>query len=350
MRRREFISVLGGALAAWPLATRAQQPERMRRVGVLMSLPQMIPAEDEVVAFHQGLTALGWVEGRNIRIEFRWPGGDVERARAFAKELVGLNPDVLVGRSTPTTAALKQETTASRSFSSTWPNRSDQASSKTWRGPAATSPASRTSRARSGASGCSCSKEVDPHITRVAIIYNPQTAPFAGSFLRSVESAAPLLAVEAIATPVQNNADIESALPRLRAARRRSGRRFLTASRPASRPGRSRRRTITACLPCMPYRAFALGGGSCLTPSTPSRSVPTRHDLCRPHPEGREAVRLPVQLPTKFDMVINLKTARTLGLEVPPTALRPRRRGHRMSEDCMPRPRARSTDRATNGA
>ena len=110
MKRREFIALVGGA-AAWPLAARAQQPERMRRVGVLMSLPQNDPGgQAEVAAFYQGLAALGWVEGRNIRIEFRWPGGDVERARAFAKELVGLNPDVLVGRSTPTTAALKRET------------------------------------------------------------------------------------------------------------------------------------------------------------------------------------------------------------------------------------------------
>ena len=192
MRRREFISVLGGALAAWPLATRAQQPERMRRVGVLMSLPQNDPGgQDEVVAFHQGLAALGWVEGRNIRIEFRWPGGDVERARAFAKELVGLNPDVLVGRSTPTTAALKQETD---SIPIVFVNVAEPVRSgfvENLARPGGNITGFTNFEGSIGGKWLQLLKEVDPHITRVAIIYNPQTAPFAGSFLRSVEFCRP---------------------------------------------------------------------------------------------------------------------------------------------------------------
>ena len=111
MNRREVISLLGGAAAAWSPAAGAQQPEKMRLVGVLMSLAQNDPGgQAEVEAFYQGLAAVGWVEGRNIQIEFRWPGGDIALARILAKELIGLNPDVLVGRSTPTTAALKAET------------------------------------------------------------------------------------------------------------------------------------------------------------------------------------------------------------------------------------------------
>ena len=181
----------------------------------------MIPAAKmKSLAFHQGLMALGWVEGRNIRIEFRWPGGDVERARAFAKELVGLNPDVLVGRSTPTTAALKQETD---SIPIVFVNVAEPVRSgfvENLARPGGNITGFTNFEGSIGGKWLQLLKEVDPHITRVAIIYNPQTAPFASSFLRSVESAAPLLAVEAIATPVQNNADIEIQLDRVCANKR----------------------------------------------------------------------------------------------------------------------------------
>ena len=109
MRRREFVTLVAGAVA-WPLAGRAQQSDRMRRIGVLMNVVQEdAGGPPEVMALRQGLTELGWIEGRNIQVDLRWPGGDIERAQTFAKELVGLRPDVLIGRSTPTTAALKRE-------------------------------------------------------------------------------------------------------------------------------------------------------------------------------------------------------------------------------------------------
>src|SRR5271170_2666076 len=110
MRRREFIAGLAGT-AAWPLAARAEQPNRARRVGVLMNVVQEDPGGPaDVMAFRQGLTELGWIEGRNIDIEYRWPGGDIEHAQTFAKELVGLRPDVLLARTTPEAAALEKET------------------------------------------------------------------------------------------------------------------------------------------------------------------------------------------------------------------------------------------------
>ena len=319
MRRREFISVLGGALAAWPLAARAQQPERMRRIGVLMSLPQNDPGgKDEVAAFHQGLMALGWVEGRNIRIEFRWPGGDVERARAFAKELVGLNPDVLVGRSTPTTAALKQETD---SIPIVFVNVAEPVRSgfvENLARPGGNITGFTNFEGSIGGKWLQLLKEVDPHITRVAIIYNPQTAPFASSFLRSVESAAPLLAVEAIATPVQNNADIESGLT---AFARTSGGGLIAI--PDSFTVEHRDQIISQAannrLPALyANRAFTLAGGLM------SYAVDTRGLFQRSTTyvdrilNGARPSELPVQQPTKFDLVINLKTAKALGLEVPP--------------------------------
>jgi putative ABC transport system substrate-binding protein len=108
--RREIIKLLGGAGAAWPFAARAQQPERMRRIGVLMGVEYDAEGQARIAAFRQGLNDLGWIEDRNLRIEYRWAGGDVDRIRAYAAELAGLMPDLLVGNGTPTLAALRQAT------------------------------------------------------------------------------------------------------------------------------------------------------------------------------------------------------------------------------------------------
>jgi putative ABC transport system substrate-binding protein len=111
MKRREFITLLGGATAAWPLAARAQQPERMRSIGVLMSVKENDPeGKTQLSQFTQGLAEGGWTDGHNLRMEVRWGGGDVNRTRTFAKELVALQPDVILAQGTPGTAALQRET------------------------------------------------------------------------------------------------------------------------------------------------------------------------------------------------------------------------------------------------
>jgi ABC-type uncharacterized transport system substrate-binding protein len=109
MRRREFITLVGGA-AAWPLAARAQQPDRMRRIGVLMSIENDSDGKAQLSGFMQGLAEIGWTDGRNLRMEIRWGGGDINRIRTFAKELVALQPDVILAHGTPVTAALQRET------------------------------------------------------------------------------------------------------------------------------------------------------------------------------------------------------------------------------------------------
>ena len=135
--RREFITLLGGA-AAWPLAARAQQPERMRRVGALMGYPE---AQSELASFLQELQKLGWVEGRNLRIDTRWGRpADPDSMHRFARELVALQPDLILSQSTPTTAALLQETRIIRLFSRLLPIRSAVASSQALRGRAVTPP------------------------------------------------------------------------------------------------------------------------------------------------------------------------------------------------------------------
>ena len=111
IKRRQFITLLGSAAAAWPLAARAQQPERVRRIGVLLSLEESDPeGKAQLSGFTQGLAELGWIEGRNLRMEVRWGGGDVDRIRTFAKDLVALQPDVIVAQGTPVTTALQRET------------------------------------------------------------------------------------------------------------------------------------------------------------------------------------------------------------------------------------------------
>ena len=138
MKRREFITLFGGAAAAWPLAARAQQAERMRRVGVLMSYPE---AQSEFASFMDELRKLGWVDGRNLRIDTRWGiPADPDSMHRFARELVALQPDLILSQSTPTTAALLQETRIIRLFSRLLPIRSAVASSQASRGRAATPP------------------------------------------------------------------------------------------------------------------------------------------------------------------------------------------------------------------
>ena len=291
MRRREFIAGLGSAVA-WPLAARAQQPERVRHVGVLMNVVQEDPGGPaDVMAFRQGLAELGWIEGRNIDIEFRWPGGDIDRVQTFAKELVGLRPDVLIGRSTPTTAALKQETSTIPIIFVNVTEPVEQGFVQSLARPGGNITGFTNFEASIGGKWLQLLKEVDPRIARVAVIYNPQTAPFAGLFLRSVQSAAPTFAVETVAMPIQSDAEIEAALTMF--ARQPSG--GLIAI-PDSFTGQHRDLIIALAAR---YRLPALYAILSSTPSggLMAYAVDTRdHDaargrLCRPHPQGRKAGR-----------------------------------------------------------
>ena len=143
MMRREFITLLGGAAAAWPLAARAQQGERMRRIGVLMTLASDDPeGQTRLVAFVQGLQQLGWTVGRNMRIDTRWAAGDAERIRKYAAELVALSPDVILAAGGPTVDRCNRQPAPCRSCSRSSPTLSAPATSRVWRGRAATPPGS----------------------------------------------------------------------------------------------------------------------------------------------------------------------------------------------------------------
>jgi putative ABC transport system substrate-binding protein len=321
VKRRQFIALVGGA-AAWPLGARAQQPDRPRRIGVLMSLPEGDPGgQAEVDALQQGLRDLGWVEGHNIHIDYRWPGGDIERARALAKEMVALKPEVLVTRSTPATLALKAETSTIPIVfvAVAEPNVSGLVESLGRPGGNITG--FTNFEASLGGKLMELLKQVSPHLKRASFLFNPATAPYAQSYLRSAQTASAALAVEPVASPVQNDADIEAAVTAI--ARAPGGGligipdTFIQQRRDLiiTLVGRYRLPAIYA------NRVWAPSGGLM------SYAVDTLDLLRRAAAyvdgilKGAKPTDLPVQQPTKFELIINLKTAKALGLEIPPTLL-----------------------------
>jgi putative ABC transport system substrate-binding protein len=321
MNRREIMAALGAA-AASPFLALAQPGEQMRRVGVLMSVLQGDPTGvADVAAFRQGLAELGWIEGRNIQLEYRWPGSDVERAQVLAKELVGLKPDALLARSTPTTAALKRETDT---IPIVFVNVAEPIQSgfvQTLARPGGHVTGFTNFEASIGGKWLQLLKEVDPRIVRIAIVYNPQTAPFAALFLRSVQSAAPTFAVQIVDMPVRGDADIEAAMAMF--AREPDG--GLIAIPDSFTVGR--RDAIIAL--ASRHRLPALYSTPSFTPNggLMAYAVDTRDAMQRAAGyidrilKGAKPADLPVQAPAKFELSINLKTAKTLGLNLAPTLL-----------------------------
>ena len=211
MRRREFITLLGGA-AAWPLAARAQQPERMRRIGVLMAFAENDPeVQANITAFRQALQKLGWTDGRNARIDYRWGGADFERIRGYAIELVGLKPDVILVSTALVLQPLRQET---RSIPIVFTQIGEPVQSglvASLAHPGGNITGFTAFEASVWGKSLEVLKEVEPHVARVAVILNPDQAPQAGMW-RAVEAAAPSLGVKATATPVRNAVEIERAI------------------------------------------------------------------------------------------------------------------------------------------
>ncbi|MGA7208191.1 MAG: ABC transporter substrate-binding protein, partial [Pseudolabrys sp.] len=211
MRRREFITLIGGASATWPLAGRAQQPDRMRHIGVLMAHAESDPEfQTYVSAFREGLQKLGWVEGRNIQIDARWAALDAEATQRFAKELVALQPDLIFSSSTPTTVLLLQQTRTipiifaivadpvGSGFVASFPRPGGNATGFT------------TLEPTMAGKWLELLKEIAPRVNRAALLFNPATMPSIENFLSSFNAAAASLAVEAIAAPVRDTSALEA--------------------------------------------------------------------------------------------------------------------------------------------
>jgi putative ABC transport system substrate-binding protein len=215
IRRREFIVTLGGAVAAWPFAARAQQGDRVRRIGVLMPLDENDrERKRQVSAFKQALADLGWTDGRNVRIDLRWGGGDINRIPTLAQELVGLQSDIIVTAATPATVAVQRET---RTIPIVFVNVSDPVASgivARLDRPSGNITGFANLQASMGGKWLELLSEIAPGLRRAAIMFNPDTAPVS-SFMPSFETVARSLKVEPIIAPVRSDSsdvEIETAI------------------------------------------------------------------------------------------------------------------------------------------
>jgi putative ABC transport system substrate-binding protein len=317
MRRREFIALLGGAAAAWPLAAHAQQGGRMRRIGVLMGYAEGdVEGQSYLAAFREGLQKLGWTDGRNIRIDYRWGALDAESLQRFAKELVALQPDLILAQSTPTTAALMQQT---RTIPIVFALVAD---------PVGAGFVASLSRPEGNATGFTnfeptmagkwleLLREVAPRVTRVAFLFHPPTASFAEYFLNSFKAAAASFAVEPIAAPVHDRSELESVV----AAQARESNGGLIAM-PDSFLGAHRAEVISLAdryrLPAVYWlRVFTEDGGLLSYGNDNVDNFRRAASYADRILKGAKPSELPVQAPVKFELVINLKTAKALGLTV----------------------------------
>ena len=323
MRRRDFITGIAGSAAAWPLAARAQQHERIRRIGVLMASVESDQSEQaRFAAFRDGVQKLGWEEGQNFRIDPRWATpGDVKSAQRLATDLVVLQSDLILSHGTPNTAALLQQT---RTIPIVFVHVADPVGS----GFVASLP-----RPGGNVTGFTSLvpmmagkwvellKEIAPRVTRVALLFNPATAPYAEYYLGPFKAAAASFAVEAIATPARDTSELESVLAAQ--AREPNGGvimmpdTFLLAHRAKI--------TVLANLYGLPavyaFRVFTDLGGLLsygIDIRDQFRHAATYADRIL---KGTKPSELPVQAPVKFELVINLKTVKALGLTISPMLL-----------------------------
>jgi putative ABC transport system substrate-binding protein len=324
MRRREFLGVLGSAAAAWPLTVRAQQPNRMRRLGVLSNIGESDPeAQSMVSALHQALRELGWVDARNIEIDHRWAASNPARVAELAKQLVALQPDVLFAHTSVPVIALRKET-------ATIPIVFAQVADPIGSGfitnlahPGGNITGFSSFESSMGGKWVELLKEITPSTTRMAFIFNPKTAPYAstGYFQASFDAAASSLGIKLSANPVDGPRELERAFTSL--GRDRGGSLIVI---PDSFNITHREQIIALAadhrIPAIyPYR-FAVREGGLISYGVDQielfRRAASYVDRVL---KGDKPANLPVQTPTKFESAINAKTARELGLTVPPTLL-----------------------------
>ena len=311
MRRREFITLVGGVAAVWPFAARAQQSVRLRQVAILRS---EVAGDPEGLrnsgALIQGLQALGWTPSQNIRIEQRWAGGSVDAMKALARELVALGPDVIVVISTPVTLAVMQET---HTIPVIFVQNFDPVGSglvKSLVAPGGNITGFTSYEAAMATKWLELLKGVAPQVARVSVMYNPQTAPYADTFLRSIETVS---AIQSIAMPIQDAGTIEKAIE---ASAREINSSLMVLPDVTTTVQEKLIVKLAAQhrLPAIyPWRHFVTAGGlMSYAADLPNlwRRAATYVDLVL---KGEKPANLPVQQPTKFELVINLTTAKAVG-------------------------------------
>ncbi len=321
MKRRDFIT-LAGTAAVWPVAARAQQPERLRRIGVLMPYASGDPEiKSRLAAFYQALEQLGWSEDRNVHIDYRFASGRSDQYLPLAQELLALQPDLIVAVTTPVAATLQRN---SRAIPIVFISVSD---------PIGEGFVASLARPGGNLTGVllyeagivgkwlAMLKEIAPRLTRAALIGNPKTTPF-NYFQRAAEAAAPSLAIELVPTIVNNSeADIKRAIESF-AATPNGGLVVLPDTTTTVR-----RELIVALaaqnrLPAVyPFRLFVDAGGLMAYSTDVLENYPLAAIYVDRILRGAKPADLPVEAPTKYETIVNLKTAKAIGLDVPSTML-----------------------------
>ena len=321
MKRREFLALIGGAAAAWPLAARGQQGERVRRIGVLMSLAADDPeSQARHAAFLQGLQEWGWTAGRNVQIDYRFAAGDAERIRESAAELVALAPDVILATGSPVTAALLQATRTVPIVFAQVPDPVASGFVASLAQPGGNATGFTIYEYGTSAKWLELLKEIAPQVTRAAVLRDPAIASGIGQ-LAAIQGVAPALGVELRPVGVRDAAEIERAVTAF--ARDPNGGLIVLAS-PLSIVQRDLIIALVARyrLPAVYSLRFFIASGGLISygPDSiePYRRAASYVDRIL---KGEKPADLPVQAPTKYELVINLKTAKALGLDVPASLL-----------------------------
>jgi len=320
MNRRQMIAALGGA-AAWPLAAHAQQAERMRRIGVLLPATADDPEfQARVAAFVQGLQQLGWTEGRNVRIDIRWGAGDAERIRRYAAELVALAPDVILAAGGATVGPLFQATRTVPIVFTLTPDPVGAGFVDSLARPGGNVTGFTNFEFGIGVKWLELLKEIAPRVTRAAVLRDPTIPAGIGEF-GAIQAVAPSVGIELRPIDVREAGEIERAVT---AFARSSNNGLIVSSNALASVHRNLIVTLAARhrLPAVyPFRFFVtIGGLASYGPDTidPHHRAAGYVDRIL---KGENPADLPVQAPTKYELVINLKTAKALGLDVPPMLL-----------------------------
>ncbi len=322
MRRREFIVVAGGAALSWPLATRAQQPDRIRLIGVLMGFEKSdAAAQSWVAAFRDRLAKLGWMEGNNLRIELRWGASDADRFGTFAKELVNLRPDVIFGQTTPVIGALARETQKipivfvlvsdpiGSGFATTLAHPGGNITGFTGNDPTI------------GGKWLELLKEIAPRTVRVALLSNPATAAPAKFYMPSIQATASSFAVQVSATPVHANDEIEGVIAALS---RNPGGGLIVMPDPFTVENHDLITALAAQyhVPAIYNEPSHAESGGLISYGTSfvelfGQAAGYIDRILK----GVKPGDLPIELPTKYELVINVKSAKALGLTIPESLL-----------------------------
>jgi putative ABC transport system substrate-binding protein len=317
MKRREFVTLLGGAAVVRPLTARAQQSGGIKRIGVLLTFAEGDPIGKAYVSeFLEGLQKLGWTEGRNFRIDTRWTNVNEETTQQFARELVALQPDLILSQGTPTTAALLQQT---RSIPIIFGAVSDPVGSylvASFARPGGNVTGFTNIEPAMAGKWMQLLKEIAPQVNRVVLLFNPVTAPYSEYYLDPFKAAAASSAVEAIVAPVHDASELESSITAL--ARERNGGLILMVD---TFINNHRGQIISLAarygLPAIyPFRFFTQMGGLLSYGSDPFDNFRRAAIYADRILKGAKPSELPVQTPVKFELAINLQTAKALGLDV----------------------------------